>query len=116
MVQVNGVSLVGVSQKLAAETLSSCAINPDTGVVQFLVARHVSRWLLHLERYTKRPPDIGVAYRVPYWQCFGSVPILFIWIRIQVFPNTDPAPEPCKKIHFFKGIKKKNFILKKYGR
>ncbi len=37
--QVNGVSLVGVSQKLAAETLSSCAINPDTGLVQFLVAR-----------------------------------------------------------------------------
>jgi hypothetical protein len=36
---VNGVSLVGVSQKLAAETLSSCAINPDTGLVQFLVAR-----------------------------------------------------------------------------
>jgi len=39
IVEVNGVSLVGVSQKLAAESLSSCAINPDTGVVQFLVAR-----------------------------------------------------------------------------
>lgn len=39
IVEVNGVSLVGVSQKLAAETLSSCAINPETGLVQFLVAR-----------------------------------------------------------------------------
>ena len=36
---MNGISLVGVSQKLAAEALSSCAINPDTGVVNFVLAR-----------------------------------------------------------------------------
>ena len=31
MLQVNGISLVGVSQKLAAQTLSNCAICPETG-------------------------------------------------------------------------------------
>jgi len=31
MFQVNGISLVGVSQKLAAQTLSNCAICPETG-------------------------------------------------------------------------------------
>jgi len=39
IVEVNGVSLVGVSQKLAAEALSSCAVNPETGVVHFVLAR-----------------------------------------------------------------------------
>ena len=32
MFQVNGISLVGVSQKLAAQTLSNCAICPETGL------------------------------------------------------------------------------------
>ena len=31
IVEVNGISLVGVSQKLAAQTLSNCAICPETG-------------------------------------------------------------------------------------
>ena len=35
MFQVNGISLVGVSQKLAAQTLSNCAICPETG--QFMM-------------------------------------------------------------------------------
>eukprot|EP00088_Acartia_fossae_P020489 TRINITY_DN2206_c0_g2_i3.p1 TRINITY_DN2206_c0_g2~~TRINITY_DN2206_c0_g2_i3.p1 ORF type:complete len:551 (+),score=117.72 TRINITY_DN2206_c0_g2_i3:493-2145(+) len=39
IVEVNGVSLVGVSQKLAAETLSSCMVNPHTGFVNFVLAR-----------------------------------------------------------------------------
>jgi len=39
IVEVNGVSLVGVSQKLAAETLSNCAVNPNTGIVHFVLAR-----------------------------------------------------------------------------
>jgi len=39
IVEVNGVSLVGVSQKLAADTLSSCMVNPETGVVHFVLAR-----------------------------------------------------------------------------
>jgi len=39
IVEVNGVSLIGVSQKLAAEALSSCAVNPETGVVNFVLAR-----------------------------------------------------------------------------
>jgi hypothetical protein len=36
---VNGISLVGVSQKLAAQTLSNCAICPETGTVHFVLAR-----------------------------------------------------------------------------
>jgi len=39
IVEVNGISLVGVSQKLAAQTLSNCAICPETGTVQFVLAR-----------------------------------------------------------------------------
>lgn len=39
---MNGVSLVGVSQKLAAEALSSCAVNPETSVVHFVLAREKS--------------------------------------------------------------------------
>jgi len=39
IVEVNGVSLVGVSQKLAAEALSNCAVNPTTGIVHFVLAR-----------------------------------------------------------------------------
>ena len=31
IVEVNGISLVGVSQKLAAQTLSNCAVCPETG-------------------------------------------------------------------------------------
>jgi hypothetical protein len=62
---VNGVSLVGVSQKLAAETLSSCAINPDTGLVQFLVARQgepssvSSIFRLNTDPDTNSSPDPG---------------------------------------------------------
>lgn len=39
IIEVNGVSLVGVSQKLAASTLSHCAISPETGTVHFVLAR-----------------------------------------------------------------------------
>merc|ERR1711962_948738 len=39
IVEVNGISLVGVSQKLASQTLSNCAICPDTGTVHFVLAR-----------------------------------------------------------------------------
>jgi len=39
IVEVNGISLVGVSQKLAAQTLSNCAICPETGKVHFVLAR-----------------------------------------------------------------------------
>jgi len=39
IVSVNGISLVGVSQKLAAQTLSNCAICPDTSTVHFVLAR-----------------------------------------------------------------------------
>jgi len=39
IIEVNGVSLVGVSQKLAAQTLSHCAISPETGTVHFVLAR-----------------------------------------------------------------------------
>jgi len=39
IVEVNGISLVGVSQKLAAQTLSNCAICPETGTVHFVLAR-----------------------------------------------------------------------------
>eukprot|EP00091_Calanus_sinicus_P007282 TRINITY_DN1826_c0_g1_i5.p1 TRINITY_DN1826_c0_g1~~TRINITY_DN1826_c0_g1_i5.p1 ORF type:complete len:206 (-),score=39.95 TRINITY_DN1826_c0_g1_i5:256-873(-) len=39
IIEVNGISLVGVSQKLAAQTLSNCAICPDTGTVHFVLAR-----------------------------------------------------------------------------
>merc|ERR1712223_991900 len=39
IVEVNGISLVGVSQKLAAKTLSNCAICPETGTVHFVLAR-----------------------------------------------------------------------------
>ena len=39
IVEVNGVSLVGVSQKFAAQTLSNCAISPETGTVHFVLAR-----------------------------------------------------------------------------
>ena len=39
IIEVNGISLVGVSQKLAAQTLSNCAISPDTGTVHFVLAR-----------------------------------------------------------------------------
>merc|ERR1711962_1184299 len=38
-IEVNGISLVGVSQKLAAQTLSNCAISPETGTVHFVLAR-----------------------------------------------------------------------------
>merc|ERR1712047_69716 len=34
-----GIPLVGVSQKLAAQTLSNCAICPETGTVHFVLAR-----------------------------------------------------------------------------
>merc|ERR1712203_854748 len=39
IIEVNGISLVGVSQKLAAQTLSNCAISPETGTVHFVLAR-----------------------------------------------------------------------------
>merc|ERR1711923_122956 len=39
IIEVNGISLVGVSQKLAAQTLSNCAICPETGTVHFVLAR-----------------------------------------------------------------------------
>lgn len=39
IVEVNGISLVGVSQRLAAQTLSNCAICPETGTVHFVLAR-----------------------------------------------------------------------------
>merc|ERR1711884_991814 len=39
IIEVNGISLAGVSQKLAAQTLSNCAISPDTGTVHFVLAR-----------------------------------------------------------------------------
>jgi len=39
IVEVNGISLVGVSQKFAALTLSNCAISPETGTVHFVLAR-----------------------------------------------------------------------------
>jgi len=39
IVEVNGTSLVGVSQKVAADALSSCAVNPETGLVHFTLAR-----------------------------------------------------------------------------
>jgi len=39
IVSVNGISLVGVSQKLAAQTLSNCAICPDTSTVHFVLGR-----------------------------------------------------------------------------
>jgi len=39
IVEVNGVSLVGVSQKIASEALASCMVNPDTGFVNFVLAR-----------------------------------------------------------------------------
>lgn len=39
IVEVNGISLVGVSQKFAAQTLSNCAISPETGTVHFVLAR-----------------------------------------------------------------------------
>lgn len=39
IVEVNGISLVGVSQKLASQTLSNCAICPETGTVHFVLAR-----------------------------------------------------------------------------
>jgi len=39
IVEVNGVSLVGVSQKLAADTLSSCMVNPENSSVHFVLAR-----------------------------------------------------------------------------
>ena len=39
IVEVNGVSLVGVSQKVAATTLSNCSVLPDTGSVHFVLAR-----------------------------------------------------------------------------
>jgi len=43
IIEVNGISLVGVSQKLAAQTLSNCAICPDTGIVHFVLARPKSQ-------------------------------------------------------------------------
>merc|ERR1712038_1721162 len=39
IIEVNGISLVGVSQKPAAQTLSNCAISPETGTVHFVLAR-----------------------------------------------------------------------------
>ena len=39
IIEVNGISLVGVSQKLAAQTLSNCAISPESGSVHFVLAR-----------------------------------------------------------------------------
>merc|ERR1711953_15010 len=39
IIEGNGISLVGVSQKLAAQTLSNCAISPETGTVHFVLAR-----------------------------------------------------------------------------
>jgi len=43
IIEVNGISLVGVSQKLAAQTLSNCAICPETGTVHFVLARPKSQ-------------------------------------------------------------------------
>jgi len=39
IVEVNGVSLVGVSQKVAANSLSNCSVLPETESVHFLLAR-----------------------------------------------------------------------------
>merc|ERR1712203_1288744 len=48
IIEVNGISLVGVSQKLAAQTLSNCAICPDTGIVHLSLqdrrARRTRSW------------------------------------------------------------------------
>jgi len=43
IVEVNGVSLVGVSQKIASEALASCMVNPDTGFVNFVLARSLKQ-------------------------------------------------------------------------
>eukprot|EP00092_Neocalanus_flemingeri_P021052 GFUD01022808.1.p1 GENE.GFUD01022808.1~~GFUD01022808.1.p1 ORF type:complete len:365 (-),score=103.62 GFUD01022808.1:680-1774(-) len=43
IIEVNGISLVGVSQKLAAQTLSNCAICPETGTVHFVLGRPKSQ-------------------------------------------------------------------------
>lgn len=39
IVEVNGVSLVGVGQKVAASSLSNCSVLPETDTVHFLLAR-----------------------------------------------------------------------------
>jgi len=53
IVSVNGISLVGVSQKLAAQTLSNCAICPETGTVHFVLGRPKDENGLAVEKYDK---------------------------------------------------------------
>merc|ERR1711983_612202 len=53
IIEVNGISLVGVSQKLAAQTLSNCAISPETGTVHFVLARPHSEAQEMMEDETK---------------------------------------------------------------
>ena len=53
IIEVNGISLVGVSQKLAAQTLSNCAISPETGTVHFVLARPHSEAEEMMEDETK---------------------------------------------------------------
>lgn len=58
IVEVNGISLVGVSQKLAAQTLSNCAICPETGTVHFVLARPSKD---EVEVSEKKPGEKGNA-------------------------------------------------------
>merc|ERR1711868_106745 len=53
IIEVNGISLVGVSQKLAAQTLSNCAISPGSGSVHFVLARPHSEVVEEMEDETK---------------------------------------------------------------
>jgi len=56
IIEVNGVSLVGVSQQLAAATLSNCAISPDTGTVHFVLARSQDNTLPGVADSNRLPP------------------------------------------------------------
>lgn len=58
IVEVNGISLVGVSQKLAAQTLSNCAVCPETGTVHFVLARPSKD---EVEVSEKKPGEKGDA-------------------------------------------------------
>jgi len=53
IVSVNGISLVGVGQKLASQTLSNCAICPETGTVHFVLGRPKSDKTRDLESKEK---------------------------------------------------------------
>jgi len=59
IVEVNGVSLVGVSQKVAATTLSNCSVLPDTGSVHFVLARPPPTSKTTSEEAVEGPEDDG---------------------------------------------------------